>query len=158
MKLLQKKYHLQNNWISFIGLVVFIISSCCQGDEYFNNGYVVHYRYINLLDTTDKILTISYQKSLKKVYPNSFQCELIISENEPTILYITTLNRKDTIEVNVPSEITCIPGSSCNDAHFQKTIKSPLVVWSTFDSAYFKLRTTTNGYSYNYIDDILYIK
>lgn len=116
-----------------------VISSCCGIDD---GGSVAptakfYSRRINLLDTTDRILIISYKNNKRIFLPQDTSCELVISENTENTLYIKTKNSLDTIVLNVGVEYN-MSSEYCGAINTVKTIqKTPKILQHTFKTAYF---------------------
>ncbi|MFZ4797025.1 MAG: hypothetical protein ACOYMA_05990 [Bacteroidia bacterium] len=135
-------------------LLVWCFNSCCS-DDYQGNYKtpLLFSRAIKLLDTSNRILKISYKNSDKVFFPNDTVAELIISENKENTLYITTKTNIDTIVLLVEigygmSSSRCEPIDT-----YKYTSNETLIVNQTFDSAFFKAFSTKNTYT-----DYLFIK
>lgn len=83
-------------------ILLFIsISSCCEPDFSGGDGNtkksLLYSRKIKILDSTNRIIRISYKDSDKIFSPNDTITELVISDNKENTLYIETKNDVDTI-------------------------------------------------------------
>ncbi len=135
-------------------MVVLCFSSCC-GDDYEGNYKtpLLFSRAIKLLDTSNRILKISYKNSDKVFFPNDTVSELIISENKENTLYITTKTNIDTIVLLVKVAYgmyssRCVPTNT-----YRYINNETLIVNHSFDSAFFKAYMTEETYT-----DFLFIK
>lgn len=136
-------------------LLLLIFTSCCDLDMGYNNNYndVLYTRRIRVMDTSDRILKISYKNSDKVFFPNDTASELIISENKETTLYINTKNELDTIVLAVQVSYGMY-SSACDASNTSRFIKQkPFIVNHTFDSANFIFEQTKNTFT-----DILLFK
>jgi len=138
-------------------ILVWCFNSCCS-DDYEGNGNAtkmiwLYSRSIKLLDTSNRIMKISYKNSDKVIFPNDTVTELIISENKENTLFITTKTNTDTIVLRV--EVTYkMYDSRCKPINTYRYIEhTPIIVNHTFDSAYFKAVMTENTFT-----DYLFIK
>jgi hypothetical protein len=131
------------------------LSSCCGSND---GGSVaptakLYSRTINLLDTTDRILMISYKDYGKIFLPKDTSCELVISENTVNTLYIKTRNANDTIVLNVGVDYQ-MGSENCGALNTVKTIqKSPKILKHSFKNAYF-----IQKYDDKSLTSILYIE
>lgn len=142
-------------------LLILTISSCCGlggGDGYYVDVY--YDREIKVSDTTNRIKKISYQFTDKVFYPNDTSAKLITSENGKTTLFVETIGKIDTIELNVATSYKYYDNNCEPNGLYKTTDLTPKILFHTFKNVALVSSTRTNPQntrSNSYTTDILII-
>lgn len=120
---------------AYIILMLLFLGSCCSG--YDGYGYTFPPKKENIitfLDTSARILSITYLNNNQKFTFNSRSARLLIATNNITNAIIETNFGIDTISILNETKINLESSNYCEGDSYQMEELKPVVLLSTFDS------------------------
>jgi hypothetical protein len=136
--------------IIFFTYISLLFQGCCSSasdDGYLFNDGIKNANYMIAVDSSNKIINISYLGSSNKLYPDkNFCCFSISNAKDFTTLIIETIGKIDTVTFKT----TVIQLQHSYDANCEKESMSlsrtaPIIDYSTCDS----INLITSDYTYN---------